>query len=149
MFVVRTRRECQYTGHMTREYVCHIDIAPGAPHVPSVWGKEGSSVTDRFYEELGAAIRTRREALGMTQAELGSRIELSRTSVTNLECGRQRLLIDQFCKLADVLGCDREELLSAAVAAAAEDEPPMADLSSMPTVAEFVEKTLRSTERKR
>lgn len=107
------------------------------------------SSTDGFYEELGKAIRLRREALGMTQAELGTRIELSRTSVTNLECGRQRLLLDQFCKLADVLGCGREELISAAVAAAAEDEPPMADLSSMPAVAEFVEKTLRSTERKR
>jgi transcriptional regulator with XRE-family HTH domain len=110
--------------------------------------EEGMSVSDRFYEELGKAIRTRREALGLTQAELGARIELSRTSVTNLECGRQRLLIDQFCKLAEVLGCDREALLSAAVAAASADEPPMADLSSMPTVAEFVEKTLRSTESK-
>lgn len=107
------------------------------------------SVTDRFYEELGKAIRVRREALGLTQAQLGARIELSRTSVTNLECGRQRLLIDQFCRLAEVLGCEREELLAAAVAAASENEPPMADLSSMPMVAEFVEKTLRSTERKR
>lgn len=107
------------------------------------------SVSDRFYEELGKAIRLRREALGLTQAELGVRIELSRTSVTNLECGRQRLLIDQFCKLAEVLGCEREELLAAAVAAAAKDEPPMADLSSMPSVADFVEKTFRSTERKR
>lgn len=73
---------------------------------------------DKFYETLGAAIKARREALEITQAEVGLHLGLSRTSITNIEQGRQRLLIDQFCRLADLLECERDELLRNAVAIA-------------------------------
>lgn len=95
---------------------------------------------DRFYEDLGRAIRARREALEITQAELGVRIGLSRTSVTNIECGRQRLLIDQFCRLAEVLRCERDDLLSSVSANAKPKDP-----SALPaSVASFVERTMRA-----
>jgi transcriptional regulator with XRE-family HTH domain len=95
---------------------------------------------DRFYEDLGRAIRARREALEITQAELGVGIGLSRTSVTNIECGRQRLLIDQFCRLAEVLRCERDDLLSTVSANA---KPK--DSSALPaSVASFVERTMRT-----
>ena len=99
---------------------------------------------DRFYEDLGRAIRSRREALEITQAELGARIGLSRTSVTNIECGRQRLLIDQFCRLAQVLRCERDELLPSERAETAVVANHKDALASMPSVASFVERTLRS-----
>lgn len=99
---------------------------------------------DRFYEDLGRAIRARREALEITQAELGARIGLSRTSVTNIECGRQRLLIDQFCRLAQVLRCERDELLPAVMPDAGARTSSKDSLASLPSVASFVERTLRN-----
>lgn len=99
---------------------------------------------DRFYEDLGRAIRARREALEITQAELGERIGLSRTSVTNIECGRQRLLIDQFCRMAEVLGCDREDLLAFPSAEARAKTRPANPLASLPSVASFVERTFKT-----
>ena len=48
---------------------------------------------DTFYEELGTAIRLRREGLKMTQLDLSERMGLSRTSVTNIERGRQKFLV--------------------------------------------------------
>ena len=35
-----------------------------------------------------------------------SKSVLSRTAVTNIECGRQRLLVDQLVDIADALGVD-------------------------------------------
>ncbi len=99
---------------------------------------------DRFYEDLGRAIRARREALEITQAELGARIGLSRTSVTNIECGRQRLLIDQFCRMADVLGCEREDLLSAVKTGTRVKGKTKDALAALPLVASFVERTLQA-----
>lgn len=99
---------------------------------------------DRFYEDLGRAIRARREALEITQAELGVRIGLSRTSVTNIECGRQRLLIDQFCRLAEVLHCERDDLLSSVSTDVRANAKPK-DSSALPaSVASFVERTMRT-----
>jgi transcriptional regulator with XRE-family HTH domain len=98
---------------------------------------------ERFYEELGRAIRLRREALGVTQGQLGERIGLSRTSVTNIERGRQRLLIDQFCRLAEELGCERDDLLASALKGKDKAAKESTDYASMPAVANFLEKTLR------
>jgi transcriptional regulator with XRE-family HTH domain len=98
---------------------------------------------EKFYEELGRSIRTRRKALKMTQAELGDRLGLSRTSITHIEYGRQRLFIDQFCRLAQALNSQRDELLTSAVAQGSEQKSATRDLASMPTVARFVQRTLR------
>lgn len=104
---------------------------------------------EKFYEVLGKSIRSRREALKMTQGDLGDRLGLSRTSVTNIECGRQRLLIDQFCKLVEILGCSHDELLAHAANQTGEKPAVGRKLAKMPTVARFVEKTLQgATERR-
>lgn len=42
---------------------------------------------------MGAKIRIVREALGLTQDDLATRVGLNRTSVTNIEAGRQRLIL--------------------------------------------------------
>lgn len=60
-------------------------------------------VTDTFYKQIGTTLRAAREAQGMTQGELASVVGLSRTSLTNIELGRQRILVDQLADLATAL----------------------------------------------
>lgn len=58
---------------------------------------------DPFYKHIGTTLRGAREALSMTQAELAHVVGLSRTSLTNIELGRQRILVDQLAELANAL----------------------------------------------
>lgn len=58
---------------------------------------------DPFYKQIGVTLRRAREALGMTQGELAQLVGLSRTSLTNIELGRQRILVDQLVELATAL----------------------------------------------
>jgi transcriptional regulator with XRE-family HTH domain len=53
----------------------------------------------KFYETLGARLRARREEIHLRQAELAESVGLSRTSITNIELGRQRLFLDQFAEI--------------------------------------------------
>lgn len=93
---------------------------------------------DRFYKALGSAIKARRERLGLTQADLAEHLDLSRTSITNIERGRQRLLIDQFCRVAEILAVGRDELLAGALQRRSESKrAPSASVSN------FVESVTR------
>ena len=68
--------------------------------------------TSRLYAAFGeSVVRHRRSLGGMTQAELGRRIGLSRTSVTNLEQGRHRVSLDKFLRIAEALEVAPEVLL--------------------------------------
>lgn len=58
---------------------------------------------DPFYKHIGMTLRGAREALSMTQGELAHVVGLSRTSLTNIELGRQRILVDQLAELANAL----------------------------------------------
>jgi transcriptional regulator with XRE-family HTH domain len=53
-----------------------------------------------IYKMLGLRIRSTREALGWRQQELAEKIGLTRTSVVNIEAGRQRLLLHDVEKIA-------------------------------------------------
>jgi transcriptional regulator with XRE-family HTH domain len=64
-----------------------------------------------FYERLGARIKARREEIHLRQAELAEGIGLSRTSVTNIERGRQRLFLDQFAEICHVLKVAPSEMI--------------------------------------
>lgn len=66
---------------------------------------------DSVYTALGAAIRTRREAIGMTQDALAARVGLARTSVTNIERGRQAIMVHQLLRFSDALGIAPVKLL--------------------------------------
>ena len=61
--------------------------------------------------DLGRRIRSRRDELSLTQAWLGRHVGLSRTAITNIECGRQRLLVDQLYSIATALATTPEALL--------------------------------------
>jgi DNA-binding XRE family transcriptional regulator len=64
-----------------------------------------------IYEALGQAIRAYREQKRMTQGELADLVEMSRASVTNIELGRQSVLVDQLYRFAHALGAQPADLL--------------------------------------
>lgn len=68
---------------------------------------------DLIYEALGERIRRARANCEMRQADLAQRVGLSRTSITNVELGRQGLAIHQLFEFADALGVEPCELLPA------------------------------------
>src|ERR1700736_3457850 len=70
-----------------------------------------SDTSARLYRLVGRGVRERRGHLEITQEELGERCGLSRTSVTNLERGRQKVPLHQLQRIADVLDVDLRDLL--------------------------------------
>jgi transcriptional regulator with XRE-family HTH domain len=60
---------------------------------------------------LGAKVRVIREALGMSQEDLAKKVGLKRVSVTNIEIGRQRFLLDGVEDFATALGTTPKNLL--------------------------------------
>ncbi len=56
-----------------------------------------------LYASMGILIRQARERIGLTQEELALAISLSRTSVTNIENGNQKLLVYTLFGIADAL----------------------------------------------
>lgn len=59
---------------------------------------------DWVYMRLGKSVRARRERIGLTQEELAARVGLLRTSISNIEHGRQKIQVHTLCALAEALG---------------------------------------------
>lgn len=66
---------------------------------------------DSFYVELGKRIRDARKQRGFTQEKLARALQLTRTSVTNIEGGKQPLLAHQLVLCARTLGVTVDALL--------------------------------------
>jgi transcriptional regulator with XRE-family HTH domain len=64
-----------------------------------------------FYEAFGRIIRDARLAAGLTQAQLGSRLDLTRSSIANVESGRQRLQVHQLAVISESLDVEIEKLV--------------------------------------
>lgn len=64
-----------------------------------------------FYKKVGENIRIKRKALGLSQEGLANAIGLKRPSLSNIEKGRQNILLHTFYDIADTLGCDPNTLL--------------------------------------
>ena len=64
-----------------------------------------------LYALLGANVRKYREIARLTQDEVADRLSLSRTSVTNIEKGKQRIQIHTLYNIAKVLGVSVTDLL--------------------------------------
>ncbi len=52
---------------------------------------------------LGQIVRHERIGKGWTQQQLANACSLKRTTVSNIEAGRQALTVEQFCLIMDVL----------------------------------------------
>lgn len=64
-----------------------------------------------LYRHIGAAVRQRREALAMTQTQLATAAGVLRTSIVNLEAGRQRVPLHTLYAICAVLGLELAEVL--------------------------------------
>lgn len=65
----------------------------------------------RFYERLGALLQGIRKQQGLTQAQLGDMVGLSRPSVANIERGVQPVSAETLVRLAAALGKPPSQLL--------------------------------------
>lgn len=64
-----------------------------------------------FYKEFGKKLKDFRGKAHLTQSELAERVGLSRTSVTNIEVGRQKIPLHLLYTLAASLGVEPAQLL--------------------------------------
>lgn len=64
-----------------------------------------------LYSETGRLIRDTRKTKGITQGRLAATVGLSRTSITNIERGRQKLLLHTLSNIAEALGVEIHDLL--------------------------------------
>ncbi|MDI3290659.1 helix-turn-helix transcriptional regulator [Polyangium sp. 15x6] len=63
---------------------------------------------------MGRIVRDRREALGLTQEELGERCNLHRTYIGSIERGERNLSLQNIERIAHALGILAWELVQAA-----------------------------------
>lgn len=66
---------------------------------------------EAVYAALGARVRMIREILDLSQEQLAERVGLDRTSITNFESGKQRILAHDIEKFAKALGTTPKGLL--------------------------------------
>lgn len=70
-----------------------------------------SRPVEPLYGLVGAEVRAAREAAGLSQEQLAVAVGLSRTSITNLEMGRQQTPLHVLYAIAEVVGMALKDLL--------------------------------------
>ena len=96
-----------------------------------------------FYKEFGQLLRDARKTAGMSQADLASAIGLTRTSISNIEKGRQKVVLYTFATILKVLAKRPEELLPPPRGARNMDDMGIGELE--PDSRDFVERALGET----
>lgn len=71
---------------------------------------EDAGIED-FYAHVGAKVRSARVAADVSQELLAHRVGLTRSSIANLEAGRQRVALHLFVSISHALNKDVCELL--------------------------------------
>ena len=75
-------------------------------------GKPTVVMNERLFQAMsGGIIRSLREGAGLTQESIAKAVGISRTSVVNIEQGRQNISLFVATKLAGALGCGVDRLL--------------------------------------
>jgi transcriptional regulator with XRE-family HTH domain len=74
-----------------------------------------------LYREFGLLLKAKRSQARLTQDEMALRVGLGRTSITNIEQGKQPVSLQLLYRLAEALGAAPHELLPL--------DPPKASLS--------------------
>jgi transcriptional regulator with XRE-family HTH domain len=67
--------------------------------------------TDDFYRQVGARIRAKRQERGLSQESLAIAVGLKRPSLSNIEKGRQNILLHTIHDIAETLNTTVDELL--------------------------------------
>lgn len=71
----------------------------------------GKRIIETGLENLGYRIALARLASGLTQAQIAEKMGYSRTSITNLESGRQDLPVHKIYELAGILKVEPKDLI--------------------------------------
>jgi len=66
---------------------------------------------DQLYREFGRLLRQRRKDAHLSQDEVANSVGLARTSITNIETGRQHVSLHALYALANAVGARPHELL--------------------------------------
>ncbi len=66
---------------------------------------------DELYEAIGDRIKAERTQAKITQTDLGKRIGLTRSSIANIEAGRQRVMLHWVFQIAEELGINPQKLI--------------------------------------
>jgi DNA-binding XRE family transcriptional regulator len=66
---------------------------------------------DTLYGHIGAALKTAREEVGMNQSEAGEICKMTRTSIINLEQGRQYMPLHKLIAYCQALGISVVDIL--------------------------------------
>jgi transcriptional regulator with XRE-family HTH domain len=82
---------------------------------------ERDEAIDRFYRDVGNLVQAARDQAGLSQTELADRIGFTRSSVANLEAGRQRIRLHILALIADALRVNTDELVPKARLGIAKD----------------------------
>ena len=75
-----------------------------------------------FYETLGQRLRDARRSAKLTQDDLARAVGISRTSITNIETGRQPLYVHVLMRIAEILGTSATNLMPPRLAISAEND---------------------------
>jgi len=98
---------------------------------------------NRFYVRLGELIRGARTQRRLSQDAVAKRVRLNRTSVTNIERGRQKLLVHTLVDFARALDVEPSKLIP-------EPERVSAIPAGLPPQAkEFVERVVQRNRKRR
>lgn len=96
----------------TLEKVCAANMFGTLTPSTCLWqNRVVPTESQQFYKAFGAKIATARKARKMSQAKLGTALGLSRTSITNIEKGRQQVQVHTLARLADILNFPVSDLL--------------------------------------
>ena len=100
---------------------------------------------DAFYKKIGENIRAKRKERGLSQEGLAKAIGLKRPSMSNIEKGRQNILLHTFCDIIETLDSNPNAMLPERL----RPEPvQMPDLTSYSKgVREFVEAGIKPAEK--
>lgn len=63
-------------------------------------------------QAIGSTIAKHRKAVGLTQAQLAERLDLSLDAVSRLERGNIGLTVERLIELAEIFGCETADLLN-------------------------------------
>lgn len=101
------------------------------------------SAEDALYAAIGERVLGARKHLSLTQEDVAREVGLTRTSITNIEHGRQRIQVHTLYALAEALQVRPEDLLPSARSAVrvALDEDMPASLPS--TAREWVQRVVQ------
>lgn len=93
------------------------DVAHNVSEI-DIWGSrpQNDAVSEEIlYVQLGRLLRQRRRERGLTQEQVGKSLDLTRTSITNIEQGRQGMSVATLVAIARVLEAEPQQLLADAV----------------------------------